>query len=119
MLRHDGKIIAALLALGVLATAAVDAQESPTYAATDARATTAPVLWQQSMNIFRRFEVNRAGNMAGLVAFGAIHVDERDFLLVDRLFAFVVTDVRELIGGQGDDWAEGQRAEECSEFFHR
>jgi catechol 2,3-dioxygenase-like lactoylglutathione lyase family enzyme len=57
MLRQDGKIIAAWLVLGTLATTAANAQESPTYTATDARATAAPVLWQQSMNVFRRFEV--------------------------------------------------------------
>ena len=57
MLRQNGKVISAVLVLGVLAMTAVSAQDSATYAATDTRATTAPVLWQQSMNIFRRFEV--------------------------------------------------------------
>ena len=47
----------ALLVLARSRRATIVAQESPTYAATDARATTAPVLWQQSMNVFRRFEV--------------------------------------------------------------
>ena len=57
MLRRHEQTVFAMLALGALATAAVTAQDAPTYAATDSRATTAPVLWQQSMNVFRRFEV--------------------------------------------------------------
>jgi catechol 2,3-dioxygenase-like lactoylglutathione lyase family enzyme len=57
MLRRREKRVIAMLALAALATGAASAQESQVYAATDARATTAPVLWQQSMNVFRRFEV--------------------------------------------------------------
>ncbi|HUQ53047.1 MAG TPA: hypothetical protein VM692_12555, partial [Gammaproteobacteria bacterium] len=57
MLRQHEKIIAAVLAFGALAVSAVDAQEAPTYSATDSRASTSPVLWQPSMNVFRRFDV--------------------------------------------------------------
>jgi catechol 2,3-dioxygenase-like lactoylglutathione lyase family enzyme len=59
MLQQHRKTICALfvLALAATATATSGAQESPAYAATGSRATTAPVLWQQSMNVFRRFEV--------------------------------------------------------------
>ena len=57
MLRQHKKTIPALLILGAVATTTVGGQEPPTYAATDSRATTAPTLWQQSMNVFRRFEV--------------------------------------------------------------
>jgi catechol 2,3-dioxygenase-like lactoylglutathione lyase family enzyme len=56
MLRQHKKTISALLVLGVVATATLDAQGPPTHAAADSRATTAPTLWQQSMNVFRRFE---------------------------------------------------------------
>ena len=42
----------ALLALGAIAASAAVAQT----AAPDAQATTARVLWQPSMNVFRRFE---------------------------------------------------------------
>ena len=58
MLRHDGKRVLALLLIGALATTVVRAQQSqPTYATAGSQATTAGVLWQQSMNVFRRFEV--------------------------------------------------------------
>jgi catechol 2,3-dioxygenase-like lactoylglutathione lyase family enzyme len=57
MRRQHAKFFSTVLVLCVLATSAADAQQAAGYAATDARATTAPVLWQQSMNIFRRFEV--------------------------------------------------------------
>jgi len=58
MLRHNGKKAAALLVLGALAASGVVAQQSTaTYATGRAQATTAGVLWQPSMNVFRRFEV--------------------------------------------------------------
>ena len=57
MLRQNGKNLSAMLVLAALATTAVGAQEPSTYSASDAAATAAPVLWQQSMNIFRRFDV--------------------------------------------------------------
>jgi catechol 2,3-dioxygenase-like lactoylglutathione lyase family enzyme len=57
MLRQHRKVISLLLVSGALAMTPVAAQETPAYSATDARATTSPVLWQQSMNVFRRFEV--------------------------------------------------------------
>lgn len=57
MLRQHVKHSWALVVLAAFAATGVGAQEAPTYAATDARATTAPVLWQPSMNVFRRFEV--------------------------------------------------------------
>lgn len=57
MLQRHQKTICAAFVFALSVTATIDAQQSPTYAATDPRATTAPVLWQQSMNVFRRFEV--------------------------------------------------------------
>lgn len=57
MLRRCKKTVAALLVLGASGTTNVGAQGSPSYAPGDSRATTSPVLWQQSMNVFRRFEV--------------------------------------------------------------
>jgi catechol 2,3-dioxygenase-like lactoylglutathione lyase family enzyme len=57
MLRQHERTLSMVLALGLLAATTAGAQETPTYAATDLPATTAPVLWQQSMNVFRRFEV--------------------------------------------------------------
>jgi catechol 2,3-dioxygenase-like lactoylglutathione lyase family enzyme len=58
MSRQQRKMFSALLVVGALATTAASAQESPkTDAASDSRATTASVLWQPSMNVFRRFEV--------------------------------------------------------------
>jgi catechol 2,3-dioxygenase-like lactoylglutathione lyase family enzyme len=57
MLRHNGKALAALLVAALVTSAAVAQQSQPTYATADARATTAGVLWQPSMNVFRRFEV--------------------------------------------------------------
>jgi catechol 2,3-dioxygenase-like lactoylglutathione lyase family enzyme len=53
MLRQGKKIVSALLVLGVFA-AAVAVAQAPTI---DSQATTAKVLWQPSMNVFRRFEV--------------------------------------------------------------
>lgn len=49
--------VRALLVLALSAATTIVAQAQPTYAATDSRATVAPVLWQQSMNVFRRFDV--------------------------------------------------------------
>jgi catechol 2,3-dioxygenase-like lactoylglutathione lyase family enzyme len=57
MLQQHRQTISALFMLALFGTASTGAQESPTYAATDSRATTEPVLWQPSMNVFRRFEV--------------------------------------------------------------
>ena len=57
MSRRDGILVA--LVVGSLA-ASGGAQESATpvvHAVTDAHATTAGVLWQPSMNVFRRFDV--------------------------------------------------------------
>ncbi|RPI60672.1 MAG: hypothetical protein EHM50_07000, partial [Lysobacterales bacterium] len=57
MSRHKGILLG--LVLGSLAASGA-AQESATpvgHAVTDAHATTARVLWQPSMNVFRRFEV--------------------------------------------------------------
>ena len=53
MLRHDRSGILALLVLGASMSSVVNAQPP----APDADATTASVLWQPSMNVFRRFEV--------------------------------------------------------------
>ena len=53
MSRHDRSGILALLVLGACMSSVVNAQPS----APAADATTASVLWQPSMNVFRRFEV--------------------------------------------------------------
>lgn len=53
MSRHDRSGILALLVLAASMASVVNAQPS----APDADATTASVLWQPSMNVFRRFEV--------------------------------------------------------------
>jgi catechol 2,3-dioxygenase-like lactoylglutathione lyase family enzyme len=53
MLRHDRTGLLAALFFGAISSSAVVAQE-PVH---DAHATTARVLWQPSMNVFRRFEV--------------------------------------------------------------
>jgi catechol 2,3-dioxygenase-like lactoylglutathione lyase family enzyme len=53
MSRHGRSGVLAVLVLGALASGAAVAQSS----APEANATTARVLWQPSMNVFRRFEV--------------------------------------------------------------
>ena len=55
MARHDRTQLLAALVLGAIASTTVVAQ-APTRDA-DSRTTTAAVLWQPSMNVFRRFEV--------------------------------------------------------------
>jgi len=55
MSRHDGSGVLALLVAGTIASGIVAAQAP--QSAPDSQATTARVLWQPSMNVFRRFEV--------------------------------------------------------------
>ena len=58
MLRQRQKMLTAVLALAAFAARVGNAQEPPAnHQAIDSQATTASVLWQPSMNVFRRFEV--------------------------------------------------------------
>jgi catechol 2,3-dioxygenase-like lactoylglutathione lyase family enzyme len=56
MSRPDRSGVLALLVAGTIASSSVVAQ-APPQSAPDGQATTARVLWQPSMNVFRRFEV--------------------------------------------------------------
>ena len=64
-------------------------------------------------------EIEGARDVAFLVAVGAIHVDQCDLLLGDRLLELSMADVRELVGANGEQGRERECAEESYEFLHR